>query len=514
MFYNSRSTLVSALNLMVNHTDRLQLMSNIYDTLMSVNESDVIDAYNKKIFRGCKDMAKALLEKGLRTVEQAKMYFDNSNMDEDVKSLVKENNYFSEEVLHDYTKLFAKLKYMSDLKKNYEKVENAWTDFQLSGVSDIDNQLTTFLDANAKLDSTVTNLRNDTSIKSTVLITHHKDINNMGVRKLEEDFNVGVRRMKTGMWVDHLTGGGFKAGMSYIVASISGGFKSGFLQNMAEFMSIANKINDFRLPAGLYPCILYVNLEMSQTQMTERRASFYGIDKNYLSENKDKVEDIIEKKLEEFGSDVPVLYQKEDGRVYSCQQLLADIKNMEKNGLRIVALVVDYSDLLKVVMSSTDEIEGIKPLVRKNEELRAIAQKYNIPVLTGIQLNRSSSELKKRIHRAHKEDILKYLTSETIAKAFDVINVPEQLFFCFKFPTPNGDDFFSIIVDKDRENDSKFIDKNGKEIKSKINRVHYVAKLDGFRITNDYEDTITKYDTGDDSIITTMELTEEELDEV
>ena len=512
MFFKSQSVLTTALNLMVNHTEKLQLITNIHEAFQSVDPKTIDDAYNRKLFEVCRSFSQALIDKGIRSSDQAKIYLDNSSLDEDIKSVIKEGTYFSDEVIKDYITYFARVKYQVSMKKAFNDLEERWSEYQTVGVSDIQQYTDDFLAASSSFDKISEDLRKDTSTRTAFMINPLDPDNSFGMTQLQEDIDKASRvKLKTGIWIDKVTGGGFRAKSLYLVASISGGFKSGFMQNVAEYMSMANDPAQFKCPTGLTPVILYINMEMSQGQMMGRRLAFYGMDQEYYLQNPHKVQEALYKKLVEKGSRIPVVYQKEEDRKYTAQQLRADIKKYEKDGFKVVALVCDYSDLFKYIPQISDEAERISPLVRKNEDLRSIARDFNIPVLSAVQLNRASSELKKRQQRAHKEDVLKYMTSDTIAKSFDIINVPEQFYFCYKFPSPNGDEYFSLIVEKDRDNMAKYIDKNGREIKSKLNRVHYVSKLDGIRITNDYEDTITKYETVDDSIITAISLTDDEM---
>ncbi len=512
MFFRSQSILTTALNLMVNHTEKLQLMTNIYEAFKSVDPKTIDDVYIRKLFETCRSFSQALMDKGIRSNDQAKIYLDNSNLDEDIKSIIKEDTYFSDEVINDYIKYFARVKYHSQMKKSFDSLEESWSEYQTVGVSDIQDYTDNFLEASSAFDKLAEDLRKDTSVRTAFMLNPTDVDNSFGITQLEEDIDTSSRiKLQTGIWIDKVTGGGFKAKSLYLVASISGGFKSGFMQNVAEYMSMANDPATFKCPTGVQPVILYINLEMSQSQMLARRLAFYNMDQEYFLNNPAEIKTSMVKRLQEKGSRIPVIYQKEEDRRYTAQQLRTDIKKYSKDGFKVVAVVADYSDLFKYVPQISDEIERISPLVRKNEDLRSIARELNIPILSAVQLNRASSELKKRQQIAHKEDILKYITSDTIAKSFDIMNVPEQFYFCYKFPSPNGDEYFSLIVEKDRDNNAKFIDKNGNEIKSKLNRVHYVSKLDGIRITNDYEDTITKYEAGNDSIITEISLSAEEL---
>ena len=510
MFHKSKSLLITTLDLMVNHTEKRQLMVNIYDALHSISDPEIDDEYLKRVFKTAVKFSDVLMDKGIKNSQQALTYFEELNIDDDIKSIIRVGNYQPDEILSDFSNLYAKVKFQSKVKRTFNRLEDAYNEYMISGVSDVKEATSEMLERENELSTLMTEIRESVSEKESVLISTNPDIKDRGVNQLKEDFQKSVNRMKTGMWMDHVTGGGFKCGKSYIVGSISGGFKSGFMQNMAEFMSIANKPADLKVPSGYAPYILYINLEMDQTQMTERRASFYGIDKNDLRTSNKEIDEQIKDKLKEFGSDIPVMYQKETAREYSYQQLNTDMQHYEREGLKCVALIFDYSDLLKYRLTPEDEAERIAALVRKNEQLRSIASKFKIPVITGIQLNRASSEIKRRLAKAATHDILRDLSSDSIAKAFDVINVPEQIYFCYK-ATIYDKDYFSLLVEKDRDGDAKFIDTNGTERSPEWNRVHYVSNMDGFRIGNDYRSTIRDFNLVDNSIVTAMEMTEEEV---
>lgn len=512
MFIKSEALLKTAFVLMVNHTDKLQLMKNVYDSLQAANENEIEDEYQKKLFKSAKALSDVLMNKGIRTHEQAEMYFNQLSVDEDIKTLINKNSYFTEEVLTDYNYLFSKIKYQQKVKDAYTKLDEAYHDYMVADVSDAKVVTQKLLDVESEFSELMTAIRNSTNEKEVVLISPDDDIEDIGVEQLQEDLATAENKVMSGMWMDHVTGGGFKCGKLYIVASISGGFKSGWMQNMAEHMSIANDPKDFKVPGGTKPILLYINLEMSQVQMTERRAEFYGIDKNYLQTSGKKVEEILKEGMKKHGSKLPVIYQKELQYEYNAQQLETDLKNYEHQGYCCVGIVFDYSDLLDYKQTLTDEANRKAPLVRKNEQLRAIAQKRKIPVITAIQLNRNSSEIPKKLARAATTDVLRDMGSDSIAKAFDVINIPEQLYFCYCFHV-NGQSFFSLLVEKDRDGDAKFISMEGKEIPPKFNRVHYVARLNGFKISNDYRDSIREYNLADESIVTTMAFTDEEMTE-
>lgn len=518
MFYKSKATLQTALKLMVNHPEKIELMATIKEALDNVNPETVDDAYDRKILKMCKSFSSAMAEKGIYTTEQARLYFDNIELDDDLKSIVNDEVYFNKEILNDFMVFFHKVKIQPRLEKAADKFNTAWTNFESAGVSNVQ-------ELSEKLENTIDNLsvlRDElasTRNPKNVVIIDPKNDKVIGKERVKEKVLDSFVKVKTGMWMDHVTGGGFRPGL-YVVGSISGGFKSGWMQNMAEFMSLANTNADLKVPTGMTGAILYINLELMEHQMMERKMSFYGKETDeYATGDKDMVEDAI-KISEENGIEIPVIYQANE-KNYPIASIKQDIQMYEKMGYYIVALVVDYLDRMKYDARETDEAERVEPLVSKAESLRDLGKAKGIPVLTGIQLNRDSAELKKNMYKAHTVDLLKFMASDKIAKAFNIINVPEQLYFCYKFGIPTRDDeFFSLIVDKDRDGLAKYINPEGKKENNRYGRVHYVSRLTGnparpFQISNQYSDTITAFDLGIDStVINTLSVSDEEEEDL
>ena len=121
MFFKSQSVLTTALNLMVNHTEKLQLITNIHEAFQSVDPKTIDDAYNRKLFEVCRSFSQALIDKGIRSSDQAKIYLDNSSLDEDIKSVIKEGTYFGDEVIKDYIQMQEKY---PDYKGFYDELKS------------------------------------------------------------------------------------------------------------------------------------------------------------------------------------------------------------------------------------------------------------------------------------------------------------------------------------------------------------------------------------------------------
>lgn len=521
MLVDSKSLLTTAIDLMVNHTERTQLMANIYDALDSATEDDVgADEEVKLLFKTAKDLAHLLMNKGVSSSPQAKMYFKEMKIDDGLKSVIDVGNYFPEEVLNDFNALFSKAVFQPGIGRSFKDLDEANTAYRLAGVADIAETSKRLGDAAYKYYEEVQKMVETVDEENEVLMSMNEDVKSIGEERIREKYKETTNRVKTGMWIDNLSGGGFKCGKLYVVASVSGGFKSGFLQNVAEYMTLNNKREDLKIPSGMKPYVLYVNLEMAQVQMFNRKAAFYQMDLNDLTNkaeaNKKSEYDIMKEYIKEnFDPQIDVLYKEATARDYTAQQLIADLKKREKDRLKCIAILFDYSDLLKYNLTKSEDLERITPLVRKNEELRNIAREFNIPVLTGIQLNRQAMDVKSHLSRAHYIDILKDISGNTIAKSFDIINVPEQLYICYKYNAANTD-LFSIVVDKDRDHEACFVEPDGKKRPDKLvgGRVYHVAKMEGFKISNDYRYSVSDFGLVDEDVLETFALKGSEVEEI
>ena len=138
MLVDSKSLLTTAIDLMVNHTERTQLMANIYDALDSATEDDVgADEEVKLLFKTAKDLAHLLMNKGVSSSPQAKMYFKEMKIDDGLKSVIDVGNYFPEEVLNDFNALFSKAVFQPGIGRSFKDLDEANTAYRLAGVADI-----------------------------------------------------------------------------------------------------------------------------------------------------------------------------------------------------------------------------------------------------------------------------------------------------------------------------------------------------------------------------------------
>ena len=69
MIIESESMLRVALDLIVNHSDKIQLMNNIFEAVEDVSLNDIIDDHTKNVLKAVQDMSKAVVTMGVRSKE-------------------------------------------------------------------------------------------------------------------------------------------------------------------------------------------------------------------------------------------------------------------------------------------------------------------------------------------------------------------------------------------------------------------------------------------------------------
>ena len=526
MFYLNKQTLTTTMTLMINSTEHLQLMANIKDAYSNINTKKIDDVEIRKLVEACKTFSNDLFEKRIKTPKQARAYFDLSDLDPYVKEVIAENDtILSETLLNEYSNYFARIKYQDILSKEMESLNNRWDYFARTGISTVLPATQDLITSANNVTDIVSKLTRDTSSKKAFVVNPDKSstVKSFGMERVEQSaLESETRKVRTGLFLDHITGGGFNIGALYIAASISGGFKSGLLQNIAESIAIEMSPEEFSVPTGMMPAVLYINLEMSDIQMTHRKISFFGEDYDKIAFGDESSPATMEERMYELlqrhNSKIPVIYQH-GSKGYSISALKSDLQQYEREGYKIICLVTDYLDLFKWEPSLTDEAERNEPIVIKTEQQREVAKEFKIPVITAAQMNREASKLKEQLPKAFKEDIVKSVNSGMLAKGFSITNVAEQIYCVYKF-TIGDDSYFSLVVDKDRDGQAKYVDPithKTKEAKPKSKRgqfdgrIHYVSKLDGFRITNNYSDTIKNFISSDADTVSVISVDESDI---
>lgn len=187
-----------------------------------------------------------------------------------------------------------------------------------------------------------------------------------------------VQGMSTGVKaLDDILGGGFMKKTLNIVASVSHGGKSTFLAHFAAYRTLKSDNG------------LYYTLEMSSEETTRRiDANILDINMNLFKTTPDSE---FEKKFNEIQDKLGTLVVKE----FPAGSM--DVLKMEahmneyymKYNKKPDYVCIDYLTLMKSSRANLSNTNSYNYYKFVAEELHAFAKKYNIPVITCSQVNRS-----------------------------------------------------------------------------------------------------------------------------
>mgnify|MGYP003628292107 CR=1 FL=1 len=153
--------------------------------------------------------------------------------------------------------------------------------------------------------------------------------------------------------------------------------------------------------------VVYYTLELKDTAVGERFDScLTGIP---LNEHKERKEEILEKIKKIDGS---LIIKEYPTKSASVQTIKNHIEKLKKRGIEPDIILLDYADLLRPPRASSEKRHELEEIY---ENLRAIAQIYEIPVWTASQTNRGGLNAE-------------VITMEAISEAFNKCFVADFIF--------------------------------------------------------------------------------------
>jgi replicative DNA helicase len=178
--------------------------------------------------------------------------------------------------------------------------------------------------------------------------------------------------------LDHLLGGGFMKKTLSLVSAPSHGGKSALLACMTANM-VVKKQN-----------ILYITLEMSEEETAKRiDANILDIDINEFKRVKEEV--LVEKfnKVKDnFGELIIKEYPAGTFNVLHLEALMSELENKD---FEPDIIMIDYLGLMASSRTSLQQPGGTYMYVKTiAEECHGFSKKYDIPVVSAAQLNRSA----------------------------------------------------------------------------------------------------------------------------
>lgn len=215
---------------------------------------------------------------------------------------------------------------------------------------------------------------------------------------------------------------GFQSGRMYCFLGGSGKFKSGTLLNIAEQIRRFNP----QIPAyenGLRKCILFITLENSIEETVERIYDMYcETNGNIRDDDTQQVIDALRKNGGyEFTATSGIdIFMKYAGNLeINTGEIHVYIKELREKGYMPICIILDYIKRIDSVHNSNGDERVRMSFVAK--ELKSIAQYYEIPMITAMQLNREGNSIIDAAMRESKQDVARFVGSSSIGNAWDII---------------------------------------------------------------------------------------------
>jgi archaellum biogenesis ATPase FlaH len=221
------------------------------------------------------------------------------------------------------------------------------------------------------------------------------------LRDFEMRYEVKSRNPVSTGWteVDRITQGGLAGGELGVVIGSSGGGKSMILVHLGAAALREGKN------------VIFYTLELSDRAIGKRFDScITGIPINELASHKEEVY----KKLNEMNLG-QLIIKKYPAKTASSQTLKNHLEKIKKRGVGVDIILIDYADRMKPITVSKEakrfELEEIY------EDLRGIAEGYNVPLFTASQCNRSGAQAE-------------LITQEAISEAYNKVFPCDFIFTC------------------------------------------------------------------------------------
>lgn len=293
-----------------------------------------------------------------------------------------------------------------------------------------------------------------------------------------------TNRVKTIQAFDMLCGGGMLPGSLYMVCHLSGHGKSLVMQNLAIYAAINNDPADLDMEDGLKPCILFISYEMKKTQLLQRQLSFFNKNmsmKDMAEVGSRRLNEIIHEESIKHGLKMPVIYDdqitpEESSDKGMGQPTIDDIErsvsSLKSNGYLPIFICVDYIGLMGSISKRSRNLnesgsEGSTLLSIKAKELRDLAGKLKIPILTAQQLDSDAYSLFAQMQAYLKSlDIIATFGENMLRGSKQVRDIVEALIFGDMFKIPKHvegsaviqyDNYLALNVKKDRDNQASYI---------------------------------------------------------
>ena len=227
-------------------------------------------------------------------------------------------------------------------------------------------------------------------------------------------FVTGIRRWNT------ILSPGYMSKRLYTYLAFPGGGKSQILLKSALDI---RKYNTFVKPKNpdKRPAVLFITMENSIEETVER---IFNMTSSSDDIRNFTTRQVIKKLKSEGGlaltdkNNIDIIIRYFDNRSIDTNDLYGIIQDLEDEGIEVVTLILDYLKRIRPAEKGLSEKEELKNITN---ELKSLANYFDIPVITAQQLNRVAASVVDAAIQARKEDVTRLVGRDGVAGAWEII---------------------------------------------------------------------------------------------
>jgi len=227
-------------------------------------------------------------------------------------------------------------------------------------------------------------------------------------------FKTGIREL------NDMLSPGFAPGRLYLFLGLTGGYKSSMLLQCARWIKLYNQPTLKRKDPSSIPTVLLITTENSVDETVVRLFNMCVDDRPINDWDPDEAVRAFKNAgkmvLKDGGVDIYIQYYANNE--LSTADLYGIINDIEDDGREVIALIFDYIKRIRPAEKAFDERIQLKNV---SNELKSLAVKYEIPVITANQINRAGNMAIDAAAGEGKEDLARLLGRANIAVSWDLL---------------------------------------------------------------------------------------------
>ena len=219
--------------------------------------------------------------------------------------------------------------------------------------------------------------------------------------------------------------GGFQNKNLYCLHANTNSFKSAMLLHISRMIKEYNAlrvIEEFKR-TGKIPTILHISMENDNDEDNERL--YKTVVKKDLGKCTSR-EELNQSWEHNFGNTnngeenpIDISFLHVDARSLSVDEIDVIIENLEEEGYRVIACVVDYLGLIKPRLEDMGKDNRLQ-LKNIADDLLSLAKNRDIPVITAHQINRSGGAVLTNLKNQGGVNAISQMTNEFIGESYGI----------------------------------------------------------------------------------------------